>query len=341
MAGAEPISLRRGIFDLVLLGDNGVGKSCFINSYHVKGQYRYFKTIAGAPIWSMMVPLDHDEEMRLRVWDTTGGHGSGSFNILQCMGTHAAIVVYDITNQRTFEKAKTWVKRLQKMTRLHIFIALAGNKADLVSGREVKYEDAQSYADDNNLDLFMEVSAKTGENVENLFLTVVGYNLHMANISAAEIREKIHKERKALFLRNRKNPELTEVKILHLSHNNLTELPTRANMLTNLTMLILNHNKLTQLPESVVELIHLICLYVDNNQLSLLPASMKRLKNLQELDLRNNKLKRICIEDISDLKHLTKLSVEGNPLTLEVIRSLLELRAKNPGHINIDVAGEH
>ena len=135
--------------------------------------------------------------------------------------------------------------------------------------------------------------------------------------------------------------ELTEVKILYLSHNNLTELPTRANRLTNLTMLILNHNKLTQLPESVVELIHLICLYVDNNQLSSLPASMKRLKNLQELDLRNNKLKRICIEDISDLKRLTKLSVEGNPLTLEVIRSLLELRAKNPGRIIIDVAGEH
>ncbi|KAJ7384887.1 hypothetical protein OS493_019567 [Desmophyllum pertusum] len=158
----------------------------------------------------------------------------------------------------------------------------------------------------------MEVSAKTGENVENLFLTV------LATVT-----------------------NLTEVKILCLSHNNLTELPTRANMLTNLRVLILSHNKLTQLPESVVELIHLICLYVDNNRLSSLPASMKRLKNLQELDLRNNKLKRICKEDISDLKRLTKLSVEGNPLTLEVIRSLLELRAKNPGRINIDVAGEH
>ncbi|KAJ7376082.1 Ras- protein Rab-5B, partial [Desmophyllum pertusum] len=250
------------------------------------------------------------------------------------------LFVYDITNQRTFKEAKTWVKMLREQTSSNIFIALAGNKADLVSGREVKYEDAQSYADDNNLDLFMEVSAKTGENVENLFLTVIGCTLHMANVSRASLN--------ALYLGNRRFAivqgavtELTEVKILHLSHKNLTELPTHANKLTNLTVLILNHNNLTQLPESVVELIHLICLYVDNNQLSSLPASMKRLKNLQELDLRNNKLKRICIEDISDLKRLTKLSVEGNPLTLEVKRSLVELRAKNPGRINIDIAGEH
>ncbi|KAJ7384870.1 Ras- protein Rab-5B [Desmophyllum pertusum] len=283
-----------------------------------------------------MVPLDHDMEMRLDVWDTPGHERIERLMWLRGI-IHAAIVVYDITNQRTFEKAKTWVKTLQEQTRRNIFIALAGNKADLVSGREVKYEDAQSYAADNNLDLFMEVSAKTGENVENLFVTVLGCNIHMANISAAALKE----TRPEWTTVPGTVTESTEVKILHLSHNNLTELPTRANMLTNLTVLILNHNKLTQLPESVVELIHLICLYVDNNQLSSLPASMKRLKNLQELDLRNNKLKRICIEDISDLKRLTKLSVEGNPLTLEVIRSLLELRAKNPGRINIDVAGEH
>ncbi|KAJ7384885.1 Ras- protein Rab-5B [Desmophyllum pertusum] len=278
-------------------------------------------------------------EMVLVVWENPGNE-----RIVRSMWlrgiAHAAIVVYDITNQRTFEKAKMWVKELQEQTSPHIFIALAGNKADLVSRREVKYEDAQSYAVDNNLDLFMEVSAQTDENVENLFVTVLGCTLHMANVSRATPNALYLGKRQLLTLAGTVT-NLTEVKILCLSHNNLTELPTRANMLTNLTVLILNHNKLTQLPESVVELIHLICLYVDNNQLSSLPASMKRLKNLQELDLRNNKLKRICIEDISDLKRLTKLSVEGNPLTLEVKRSLLELRAKNPGRINIDVAGEH
>ncbi|KAJ7315645.1 GTP-binding protein of the rab [Desmophyllum pertusum] len=222
--------------------------------------------------------------------------------------------------------------------------ALSAKKVPLDHDMELKLADAQSYADDNNLDLFMEVSARTDENVENLFLTV-GYNLWMANISAAELSKKIHKDSKALVLAKRKLlrvpdtvTELTEVKILDLSHNNLTAIP---KPLTNLTTLILSHNRLAQLPEIVVELINLIRLHVDSNQLYLLPTSIKQLKKLQVLDLSNNKLKILCIEDISSLKHLEELYVGGNPLTLGVIGSLMELLAKYPGRIIVDVAGEH
>ena len=55
-------------------------------------------------------------------------------------GAQAAIVVYDITNQDTFGRAKTWVKELQRQASANIVIALAGNKADLTSKRMVEYE---------------------------------------------------------------------------------------------------------------------------------------------------------------------------------------------------------
>ena len=50
-------------------------------------------------------------------------------------------------------------------------IALAGNKADLANKRMVEYEEAQAYAEDNGL-LFMETSAKTAMNVNEIFLAI-------------------------------------------------------------------------------------------------------------------------------------------------------------------------
>ena len=45
-----------------------------------------------------------------------------------------------------------------------MIILLIGNKSDLESEREVKYEDGKQFAEANNL-IFFETSAKTGDNV--------------------------------------------------------------------------------------------------------------------------------------------------------------------------------
>ena len=73
--------------------------------------------------------------------------------------------------QDTFARAKTWVKELQRQASPNIVIALAGNKADLANKRMVEYEEAQAYAEDNGL-LFMETSAKTAMNVNEIFLAI-------------------------------------------------------------------------------------------------------------------------------------------------------------------------
>ena len=55
-------------------------------------------------------------------------------------GAQAAVVVYDITNQESFAKAKSWVKELQRQANANIIIALSGNKADLANKRVVDFE---------------------------------------------------------------------------------------------------------------------------------------------------------------------------------------------------------
>lgn len=116
----------------------------------------------------------------------------------------AAVVVYDITKAASLEKAKSWVKELQRQANPNIVIALAGNKLDLVQPkstatgaasdaedepddatatpseagaaesevpRAVPTEEAQAYAQEAGL-LFFETSAKTGEGVVELFTEI-------------------------------------------------------------------------------------------------------------------------------------------------------------------------
>lgn len=77
--------------------------------------------------------------------------------------------------QSSLDKAKAWVKELQRQANENIIIALAGNKADLVAEqpdkRAVSTSDAEAYAKEANL-LFFETSAKTAENVKELFTAI-------------------------------------------------------------------------------------------------------------------------------------------------------------------------
>ena len=66
-------------------------------------------------------------------------------------GAAAAVVVYDITSADSYERAKSWVSELQRQGNPNLVIALAGNKADLSSKRVVEADDAQAYAEENNL----------------------------------------------------------------------------------------------------------------------------------------------------------------------------------------------
>ncbi|XP_012675248.2 ras-related protein Rab-5B isoform X1 [Clupea harengus] len=149
-------------FKLVLLGDMAVGKSSLVLRF-VKGQFDEFQeTTIGAAFLAQSVCLD-DTTVKFEIWDTAGQERYHSLAPMYYRGAQAAIVVFDITKPETFERAKAWVKELQRQASPNIVIALAGNKADLAEKRLVEYEDAQTYAEDIGL-LFMETSAKTAMN---------------------------------------------------------------------------------------------------------------------------------------------------------------------------------
>ena len=107
--------------------------------------------------------------------------------------------------------------------------------------------------------------------------------------------------------------------------------------LAHIQSLNLSHNNLAEIPDIFLQLITLTRLFVNDNRLSSLLKSMKYLTRLQELDLRNNQLKGLDV--VRKLPKLKKLLVEGNPLTLEEIRSLIEHVDTTTRSISVDIAG--
>uniref|UniRef100_A0A0D6R1V7 Uncharacterized protein n=1 Tax=Araucaria cunninghamii TaxID=56994 RepID=A0A0D6R1V7_ARACU len=170
--GARNISAK-----LVLLGDMGTGKSSLVLRF-VKGQFfDYQESTIGAAFFSHSLALN-EATIKFEIWDTAGQERYHSLAPMYYRGAAAAIVVYDITSLDSFIRAKKWVEELQRQGTPNMVMALAGNKADLVTKRKVEPEEAQTYAKENGLFL-IETSAKTAQNVNELFYEI-GKRLHKA-----------------------------------------------------------------------------------------------------------------------------------------------------------------
>ncbi|OQV17736.1 Ras-related protein Rab-5B [Hypsibius exemplaris] len=157
-------------FKLVLLGEAAVGKSSLVLRF-VKGHYyEHQESTIGAAFLTQSVQLD-SATVKFEIWDTAGQERYHSLAPMYYRGAQASIIVYDITSPESFERAKTWVRELQRQAAPNIVIALAGNKCDLEGQRKVQFEEGAKYANDNGL-IFLETSAKTSQNVVDIFTEV-------------------------------------------------------------------------------------------------------------------------------------------------------------------------
>jgi signal recognition particle receptor subunit beta len=84
---------------------------------------------------------------------------------------NCAVVVYDITQAASLEKARSWIRELQRQADPSIIIALCGNKSDLSARRQVSEDEAKKYAEEEGL-MWGETSAKSGEGVADIFTAI-------------------------------------------------------------------------------------------------------------------------------------------------------------------------
>ncbi|ORX57176.1 ras-domain-containing protein [Piromyces finnis] len=166
-------TINNKIYKVLLMGDTGVGKTCILsryayNEFSIKSKSKY-----GIDFGTKVVQLNNNKTtVNTHIWDTS--RYSKHIPLFFLEGSICVIVVYDITNKDSFDNSKIWIQDIKnKFERLHnkeniMSIMLIGNKVDQENEREVSYENAKKFADDEKI-MFEEISALGAINVENAF----------------------------------------------------------------------------------------------------------------------------------------------------------------------------
>ena len=111
----------------------------------------------------------NDRVIKMQIWDTAGHEKFRTITTSYYKSAHAIIVLYDITDETSFENIKNWMIDIDKFGKQGVLKVLIGNKKDLEKQRKVTKEAGESLANKYGINFF-EVSAKDNTNIEELFL---------------------------------------------------------------------------------------------------------------------------------------------------------------------------
>ncbi|MFW9829893.1 MAG: GTP-binding protein [Promethearchaeota archaeon] len=156
-------------FKLVVVGDPGVGKTSTILRFTDNAFSRVYLATAGTNISDKSFQVDRNF-VELIIWDIAGQAKFGTMRKHFYQGANGVILIYDLTNPKSFESISAWYKDIRNHVgkKASLVGYIFGNKLDLIEERKVKTKTAQKLANALNLN-YIEISALTGQNVENSF----------------------------------------------------------------------------------------------------------------------------------------------------------------------------
>ena len=151
----------------IIVGDASVGKSNLLLRYtHGVFREEYQLTI-GVEFGRSNITIN-DQIFRIQIWDTAGQENFRSITRAYYKNSACALIVYDVTRRASFESISSWIEDCKNSSPKSIMMVLVGNKVDLEEKREITIEEGQELAEKYGL-LFFETSAKTGQNVNEVF----------------------------------------------------------------------------------------------------------------------------------------------------------------------------
>ena len=167
-------------FKYIIIGDAAVGKSNLLIRY-VYGEFSEdYQNTLGVEFGVKNINIQN-KICRIQIWDTAGQEKFKSIIKGFYKNSVCAIIVYDITRRDSFNNINTWINDCKTICSKTVSMVLVGAKSDLEINRQVMKEEGEELAEKNGIP-FYETSAKTGENVNEVFFK-----------SAEEIVEKINK----------------------------------------------------------------------------------------------------------------------------------------------------
>ena len=155
-------------FRIVIVGDSGVGKSCILRRFTEDSFSVSTEATVGIDFRNKTITTD-GHRLKLQLWDTAGQERFHTISRAYYRHAVGVIVVFDITNEHSFERIPEWLDEVVEYTEPHkpIFI-LVGNKSDQKNDRQVSSNDARKFANSKDI-AYMETSAKSSSGIDDVF----------------------------------------------------------------------------------------------------------------------------------------------------------------------------
>ena len=173
---------------ITLLGESSVGKTSIINQYVNKKYMETNLTTIGCDKFSRVVNIQN-KDILLNFWDTAGQERFKSLSPMFLKGSNIVILVYDITNEESFNALENfWINIVRDNTE-NIVLGIAANKNDLYENEKVNEEKVRKFAERENA-IFACISAKDYLPIEvffsqltNLYISKYGFDFNLNEYS--------------------------------------------------------------------------------------------------------------------------------------------------------------
>jgi Ras-related protein Rab-1A len=158
------------LFKFVIIGDSAVGKSSLLLKFADDVFTESYISTIGVDFRFRTITIDN-YKVKLQIWDTAGQERFKTITAAYYRGADAVLICYDTTNLQSFEHIQEWLLEVQRVNGDNLQKIIVGTKADMEDKREISYDVAQKFAEDNGCEI-IETSAKTSTNVDVAFLTI-------------------------------------------------------------------------------------------------------------------------------------------------------------------------
>lgn len=156
---------------LLVVGDSSVGKSCMLLRYAEDDFCDSHMTTIGVD-FKLKTKRINGKTAKIQIWDTAGQERFRTITASYYRGAHGVVLVYDVTNEKSFEHIQVWYEEIKEHATDGVSIILVGNKCDLVKERVISKQQGEELAAKFNMK-YIETSAKNGEGVEQAFDSII------------------------------------------------------------------------------------------------------------------------------------------------------------------------
>lgn len=158
------------LLKLLLIGDSSVGKTCLLFRFAEDKFNSAFISTIGIDFKIRTVTVD-GKRLKLQIWDTAGQERFRTITTAYYRGAAGIMLVYDVTNERSFENIKNWMRNIEEHAADDVEKMIIGNKSDKDDSRVISTDKGQALALEHDV-TFYETSAKDGTNVEDAFISI-------------------------------------------------------------------------------------------------------------------------------------------------------------------------